>query len=104
MNTRSKRQKPPTKAESFESNYETDAESSGFHDESDILGDGSSDDDEEDPEDLSSGDEDAESPDANDEDDIIVAQWRRNSYSESTLVLFFNLQCLAAIYLICNAG
>ena len=98
MNTRSKLgQKPPPVAESSEYNDESDAESSESDDESDILGNGSSDDDEEDSEDLSVGDKDVESPDENDEDDMIVAQWRRNSYSDSTLVLFVNLQCLAAI-------
>ncbi len=60
----------------------SDFEESSYSD----LGDGSSDDDDEW---SSSSDDDALEPQPVDEDDAIVSQWRRNSYSDATLVLLF---------------
>lgn len=63
----------------------SDSEESSYAD----LGDGSSDDDDEW---SSSSDDDfdnAPEPQPADEDDATVAQWRRNSYSDATLVLLF---------------
>ena len=63
----------------------SDSEESSYSD----LGDGSSDDDDEW---SSSSDDDVDNalePQPADEDDATVAQWRRNSYSDATLVLLF---------------
>ena len=64
-------------------------DSDGLSDTSSVLGDGSSDDDEYSSS-SSSGDDNDSALDAQelaDEDDAIVAQWRRKSYSVNTLVL-----------------
>jgi hypothetical protein len=80
----------------------SDVDSDGTSHESSDLGDGSSDDDE--SLSSSSGDDDdiAVEPADADEDDATVAQWRRNSYSASTLVLFsssFSFICATLAHL-----
>ena len=72
---------------------------------SSVLGGGSSDDDVSNP---SSSDDDNDSalyaPEHADEDDATVAQWRRNSYSASTLVLFhlFSMPSYKIIHVQCR--
>ena len=61
----------------------------GLSDTSSVLGDGSSDDDDYSSSSSSGDDDDSalDAPEPADEDDAIVAQWRRKSYSDNTLVL-----------------
>lgn len=80
----------------------SDVDSCGNSHVSSDLGDGSSDDD--DSLSSSSGVEDDIALESADEDDATVAQWRRNSYSASTLVRLFYLQCRATMQLICKTG
>ena len=69
--------------------FSSEEDSDGHSHTSSVLGGGSSDDDDSS---SSSSDDDNDSalyaPEPADEDDATVAEWRRNSYSASTLVLF----------------
>ena len=83
----------------------TEEDSDGHSHTSSVLGGGSSDDD--DSSSISSDDDNDSAlyaPEPADEDDIIVAQWRRNSYSASTLVLFllFSMPSYNIIHVYCR--
>jgi hypothetical protein len=67
----------------------SEEDSDGHSNTTSVLGSGSSDDDYSSS--SSSGDDDdsaLDAPEPADEDDAIVARWKRNSYSVSTLVVF----------------